>query len=61
MEDNSINEKKIDETVARCKKMLDVSYYKYGEARKNYGDGRLDALGSLYSSCKSGWRFFQRN
>jgi len=47
MEDKSINEKKIDETVARCKKMLDASYYKYGEARKNYGEGRLDALGSL--------------
>lgn len=36
MEDKSINEKKIDETVSHCKKMLDDSYYKYGEARKNY-------------------------
>ena len=47
MEDKSINEKKIDETVSHCKKMLDDSYYKYGEARKNYWEGQLDALGSL--------------
>lgn len=47
MEDKSINEKKIDEIVERCKKALDVSYFKYGEARKNYAGGRVDALGAL--------------
>ena len=47
MEDKSINEKKIDKIVERCKKALDVSYFKYGEARKNYAGGRVDALGSL--------------
>ena len=47
MEDKSINEKKIDEIISRCKKAMDVSYYKYGEARKNFGEGRVDALKSL--------------
>ncbi len=47
MEDKSINEQKINEIVSRCKKALDVSYFKYGEARKNYAGGRVDALGSL--------------
>lgn len=26
---------------------MDVSYYKYGEARKNFAEGRVDALKSL--------------
>ena len=47
MEDKTINEKKIDEVVNRCKRAMDISYYKYGDARKNFGEGRVDALGSL--------------
>lgn len=47
MEDPSIREEKIDETISRCKKLMDVSYYKYGEARKNFSEGRTDALKSL--------------
>ena len=47
MEDPSIREEKIDEVVKDCKMLLDTSYYKYGEARKNFGEGRVDALKSL--------------
>lgn len=47
MEDKSIKEDVIDRTIERCKQKLDMSYYKYGEARKNYAGGRVDALGSL--------------
>lgn len=47
MEDKSINEKKIDDIIKKCKNAMDVSYYKYGEARKNFAEGRVDALKSL--------------
>lgn len=47
VEDKTINEKKIDDVVNRCKRAMDISYYKYGDARKNFGEGRVDALGSL--------------
>lgn len=44
MEDKSINEKKINEVISKCKNKLDMSYFKYGEARKNYAGGRVDAI-----------------
>lgn len=47
MQDSTIKEKIIDETIQRCKRAMDVSYFKYGEAHKNFGEGRVDALGSL--------------
>lgn len=47
MEDKTISEKKIDEIIGRCKKAMDVSYYKYGDARSNFKGGRVDALKSL--------------
>ena len=47
MQDPTINEKKMNDIVKKCKGAMDVSYYKYGEARKNFGEGRVDALGSL--------------
>lgn len=47
MEDPSIREEKIDETVRHCKRLMDLSYYKYGEVRKNFGEGRCDAMKSL--------------
>lgn len=47
MEDKTIKEQEIDKTILHCKQKLDVSYYKYGLAGKNFGGGRVDALGSL--------------
>lgn len=47
MMDPSIDEKKIDRIIDKCKAELNQSYYKYGEARKNYGDAGVDALGTL--------------
>lgn len=47
MEDKTIKEQEIDKTILHCKQKLDVSYYKYGPASKNFGGGRVDALGSL--------------
>lgn len=47
MEDKTIKEQEIDKTILHCKQKLDVSYYKYGPADKNFGGGRVDALGSL--------------
>ena len=47
MEDPSIREEKIDEVIKDCKMLFDMSYYKYGEARKNFAEGRVDALKSL--------------
>lgn len=29
------------------KNRVEVSYFKYGPARKNFGEGRVDAIGSL--------------
>lgn len=37
MEDRTIKERTIDDTIVRCKQKLDVSYYKYGPAGKNFG------------------------
>ena len=42
----------IDTIISYCHDMeaddkLDISYYKYGPANKNFGGGRVDALGSL--------------
>lgn len=47
MEDKTTKEQEIDKTILHCKQKLDVSYYKYGPAGKNFGGGRVDALGSL--------------
>lgn len=47
MEDKTIKEQEMDKTILHCKQKLDVSYYKYGPAGKNFGGGRVDALGSL--------------
>lgn len=47
MEDPSISEKQIDEIISRCKCAMDVSYYKYGSAKKNFGEGRVDAVKSI--------------
>lgn len=47
MHDPTIREKNIDEIIQRCKNAMDVSYFKYGEARANFASGRVDALGSL--------------
>lgn len=47
MQDPTVKEKEIDTIIQRCKNAMDVSYYKYGAAKKNFGEGRVDALGSL--------------
>ena len=47
MQDPSISEQKIDTAIKKCKSAMDISYYKYVEARKNFSEGRVDALGSL--------------
>ena len=47
MEDPTVSEKKIDEIIGRCKKAMDVSYYKYGPARKNFAEGRVNAIKSI--------------
>ena len=47
MEDPTIKEKEIDKIISRCKCAMDVSYYKYGPARKNFGEGRVDAVKSI--------------
>lgn len=47
MEDPTIDERKIDIIIDQCKRMADISYYKYGPARKNFLEGRVDALGSM--------------
>ena len=47
MQDPTIKEKEIDKIIERCKGAMDISYYKYGEARKNFAEGRVDAIGSL--------------
>lgn len=47
MEDSTISEKKIDAIIKECKGLLNVSYYKYGPAKKNFGEGRVDAIGCI--------------
>ena len=47
MQDPTVKEKEIDTIIQRCKNAMDVSYYKQGAAKKNFGEGRVDALGSL--------------
>ena len=47
MEDPTVSEKKIDEIIGRCKKTMDVSYYKYGPAKKNFAEGRVDAVKTI--------------
>ena len=47
MEDPTIREKEIDKIINRCKGAMDVSYYKYGPARNNFGEGRVDAVKSI--------------
>jgi hypothetical protein len=47
MTDPTINGRKLNEIIQQCKNRMDVSYYKYGPARENFGGGRVDAIGSL--------------
>ena len=47
MEDPTVSEKKIDEIIANCKAAMDVSYYKYGPAKKNFAEGRVDAVKTI--------------
>lgn len=47
MEDATIKEQEIDKIITHCKQKFDMSYFKYGPAGKNYGSGRVDALGTL--------------
>lgn len=47
MEDPTIKEKEIDNIISRCKGAMDVSFYKYGPAKKNFGEGRVDAIKSI--------------
>lgn len=42
-----INKEYSEEFDNRRKARVMVSYYKYGPARKNFGEGRVDAIGSL--------------
>lgn len=46
MVDNTINEQKIKDIQDRCKNRMDMSFYKYGPARLNFGEGRCDAVNS---------------
>lgn len=45
--DETINEKQLDDLLKMCKDRMNVSYYKYGPAKKNFGEGRVSAVGSL--------------
>lgn len=47
MTDPTINEVKLKEIITLCKNRMDVSYYKYGAARDNFGAGRVDAAGCI--------------
>lgn len=47
MTDQTINEAKLKEIITLCKNRMDVSYYKYGAARDNFGGGRVDAAGCI--------------
>lgn len=44
---NEINREYSEEFDNRRKARVMVSYYKYGPAKKNFGEGRVDAIGSL--------------
>lgn len=47
MQDPTVKEQEIDKIIERCKGAMDVSYYKYGPARKNFGEGRVDAVKTI--------------
>ena len=47
MTDPTINESKLHEIITLCKNRMDMSYYKYGAARENFGGGRVDAAGCI--------------
>ena len=47
MEDPTISNKKINEIIEECKGLMNVSYFKYGPAKKNFGEGRVEAIGSI--------------
>lgn len=47
MQDPTINERTIDKVIEQCKGAMDVSYYKYGPAQKNFGEGRVDAIKTI--------------
>lgn len=44
---NDINKEYSEEFDKARKSRVYMSYYKYGPARKNFGEGRVDAIGSL--------------
>lgn len=44
---DAINREYSDEFDKMRKARVYVSYHKYGPARKNFGEGRVDAIGSL--------------
>ena len=44
--DPTINDKKLNDILQGCYNRMDVSYYKYGAAKKNFGEGRVDAAKS---------------
>ena len=44
---NDINKEYSEEFDRARKSRVHASYYKYGPARKNFGEGRVDAIGSL--------------
>jgi hypothetical protein len=44
--DPTTNQKKIDEIISACENRMDISYFKYGPARENFGSGRVDAAKS---------------
>ena len=41
--DPGINEGKVNELFELCKNRMNISYYKYGSAKDNFGSGRVDA------------------
>lgn len=47
MIDQTIDERKLYEIETRCRNRMDMSYYKYGAARDNFGGGRVDAIGCV--------------
>ena len=47
MTDPTINEAKLREIITLCKNRMDMSYYKYGAAQKNFGCGMVDAAGCI--------------
>ena len=45
--DPSVSGEDVRKIIKRCEDRMNVSYYKYGAARDNFGGGRVDAIGCL--------------